>query len=179
MPQHLVITAVGTDRPGIGNKIIHLVSNLGCNIIDSRIAIFGADFTLVMLVSGKISQITRVEHTLPQLGQEHDLITLVKRTSAHIEIPRGFTLEAHIQANDKVGLTEQVTHFFADREIGINSLSARTLPRESTKHDADQFQIAITTSLSDEYNIMQLQEDFNAFCQSLDVQGSLNFINNG
>ncbi|MEZ9928816.1 glycine cleavage system protein R [Vibrio breoganii] len=179
MAQHLVITAVGTDRPGIGNKIIHLVSDLGCNIIDSRIVLFGNDFTLIMLISGTVSQVTRVEHSLPQLGQEHDLITIVKRTSPHQEIAQGFTLEVNVQATDKIGLTESITHFFADREIGISSLSARTLSKEKTKQGEDQFQISITAFLSNEYNLMQLQEDFTSLCDDLGVKGTLNFINNG
>ncbi|OBT16918.1 glycine cleavage system transcriptional repressor [Vibrio sp. UCD-FRSSP16_10] len=179
MAQHLVITAIGTDRPGIGNKIIHLVSELGCNIVDSRIALFGNDFTLIMLISGTLSQITRVEHSLPQLGQQHDLITMVKRTSTHSDLMQQFTLEANIQATDKIGLTEQVTHFFADKDIGISSLSARTLTKESTEFGEDQFQITLSASLSEEYNLMQLQEDFTSLCDSLNVKGTLNFINNG
>ncbi|MPW35207.1 glycine cleavage system protein R [Vibrio sp. B1Z05] len=175
MAQHLIITAVGTDRPGIGNKIIHLISELGCNIIDTRIAILGNDFTLIMLTSSTLSQATRVEHSLPQLGAQHDLLTMVKRTSPHTELAPKFTIEAHIQAQDRIGLTEQVTFFFASKEIGINSLSAKMLSGENK----DKFQIALSASLSDEYNLMQLQEDFAAFCESLNVQGTLNFINNG
>ncbi|GAL30571.1 glycine cleavage system transcriptional antiactivator GcvR [Vibrio variabilis] len=64
MNQYLVITAVGTDRPGICNEVVHLVANAGCNIIDSRIAMFGNEFTLIMLISGTPSYITRVETTL-------------------------------------------------------------------------------------------------------------------
>lgn len=52
MTQHLVITAVGTDRPGICNEVVRLVTQAGCNIIDSRIAMFGKEFTLLMLISG-------------------------------------------------------------------------------------------------------------------------------
>lgn len=79
MKQHLVLTAVGTDRPGICNQVVKLVTQAGCNIVDSRIAIFGNEFTLIMLLTGNASHITRVETQLPLLGQEHDLITIMKR----------------------------------------------------------------------------------------------------
>lgn len=179
MTQHLVITAVGTDRPGIGNKIIHLVSDFGCNIIDSRVAVLGDEFTLVMLVSGSTSQVAHVEHSLPQLGQEQDLITIVKRTSRHQDKTPRFTLEGHVQAIDKVGLTEHITQFFADKEIGLTSLSARTLAKENTESDQDQFQVSLTATLPAEYNLMQLQEEFNSLCHSLCIKGTLNFLNNG
>lgn len=179
MSQHLVITAVGSDRAGIGNQVIHLVSEIGCNIIDSRIAIFGNEFTLIMLVSGNNAQIAKVEHSLPLLGQEQDLITMMKRTSRHREAPQTFTLEANIQASDKIGLTEGITHFFAERRIGLDSLSARTLSKDRAHTDDDQFQISLTASLSEEYNLMELQEGFNDLCLRLGVTGTLNFLNNG
>ncbi|MBO0217233.1 glycine cleavage system transcriptional repressor, partial [Vibrio sp. Vb2880] len=34
MKQHLVLTAVGTDRPGICNQLVQLVTQAGCNIVD-------------------------------------------------------------------------------------------------------------------------------------------------
>ncbi|MGU3840932.1 ACT domain-containing protein, partial [Vibrio diabolicus] len=55
MKQHLVLTAVGTDRPGICNQVVHLVTQAVCNIVDSRIAIFGSEFTLIMLLTGNAS----------------------------------------------------------------------------------------------------------------------------
>lgn len=176
MNQYLVITAVGTDRPGICNEVVHLVANAGCNIIDSRIAMFGNEFTLIMLISGTPSYITRVETTLPLLGQEHDLITMMKRTSKHDSIPNQYTVEVFIESEDRVGLTEEFTQFFADKNIGLASLSAQTIVKERAGTDTDQFQIALSANVDEDCNLMQLQEEFDALCNQLSVKGSLNFI---
>ncbi|MCK6265438.1 glycine cleavage system protein R [Vibrio sp. ZSDE26] len=178
MTQHLVITAVGTDRPGVSNQVVHLVTQSGCNIIDSRIALFGNEFTLLMLISGNANCITRVETTLPLLGQEHDLITMMKRTSTHAELDHAYTLEAFIESEDRMGLTEKFTQFFADRNIGLASLSAKTISKSKIELDSDQFHIALTATVDSQCNLMQLQEEFTDICQSLSVQGSLNFIKN-
>ncbi|NOI66640.1 glycine cleavage system protein R [Vibrio sp. 99-8-1] len=178
MSQHLVITAIGTDRPGISNQVIHLVSSAGCNIVDSRIALFGNEFTLIMLVSGTKIQISRVETTLPLLGQEHDLITMMKRTLPHEETKHNYRVEVFIQSDDKQGLTEQFTQFFADREIGLASLSAQTIDKDIVQQKHNQFHISMRASVDSEYNLMQLQEEFNDLCQLLSVEGSLNFIKN-
>ncbi|ACY50954.1 MULTISPECIES: glycine cleavage system protein R [Vibrio] len=178
MKQHLVLTAVGTDRPGICNQVVHLVTQAGCNIVDSRIAIFGSEFTLIMLLTGNASSVTRVETQLPLLGQEHDLITIMKRTSAHELLDNSYTMEVFIESEDRPGLTEKFTKFFADQQIGLDSLSAQTISKSKIQLDADQFHIAITASVSADCNLMQLQEDFDELCQSLNVQGSLNFIKN-
>lgn len=178
MKQHLVLTAVGTDRPGICNQIVKLVTQAGCNIVDSRIAIFGNEFTLIMLLTGNASNITRVESQMPLLGQEHDLITIMKRTAAH-ELPdNSYTLEVFIESEDRPGLTEKFTEFFATQQIGLDSLSAQTINKAKVQADVDQFHIAIVASVSADCNLMQLQEEFDELCRSLNVLGSLNFIKN-
>ncbi|HHY0819228.1 TPA: ACT domain-containing protein, partial [Klebsiella pneumoniae] len=37
MTHYLVVTAIGTDRPGIVNEVTRHVSGCGCNIVDSRL----------------------------------------------------------------------------------------------------------------------------------------------
>ncbi len=178
MIQHMVITAVGADRPGICNEVVGLVTQSGCNIVDSRIAMFGSEFTLIMLVSGNSNALAKVETTLPFLGQQHDLITMMKRTAKHEQMSNVYTIEVFIESDDRVGLTEKFTQFFAEKGIGLSSLSAQTIEKTKIQHDADQFHIAITASVDDSFNLMQLQEEFNTLCEHLQVQGSLNFIKN-
>ncbi|OAJ94075.1 glycine cleavage system protein R [Vibrio bivalvicida] len=178
MTQHLVITAVGTDRPGVCNQVVHLVTQSGCNIVDSRIALFGNEFTLIMLLTGNKAAVTRVETTLPLLGQEHDLITIMKRTSTHAHLDNTYTLEVFVESDDKPGLTEKFTNFFAEKNIGLSSLSAQTIDKQKIDSEKDQFHIAITATVDSECNLMQLQEEFDNLCQDLAVQGSLNFLKN-
>ncbi|GLT16412.1 glycine cleavage system transcriptional regulator [Vibrio zhanjiangensis] len=178
MTQHLVITAVGTDRPGVCNHVVQLVTTSGCNIVGSRIALFGNEFTLIMLVSGNNANITRVETRLPLLGQELDLITIMKRTSEHTQMDSSYHVEVFVESDDKVGITEKFTQFFADRSIGLSSLSAQTIPKDKTQSENNQFHIAITAKVDAHYNLMQLSEEFEKLCASLDVLGSLNFIKN-
>ena len=83
MIHHLVVTAIGTDRTGIVNQVIRHVSECGCNIVDSRLAILGREFTFIMLLSGEWNAITQVEHSLPRKSHELELITLMKRTAPH------------------------------------------------------------------------------------------------
>lgn len=178
MTQHLVITAVGSDRPGVCNQVVRLVTQSGCNIVDSRIALFGSEFTLIMLLSGSNGAITRVETTLPLLGQEQNLITMMKRTAKHAHQDNTYTLEAFIESDDKVGLTEKFTQFFAAKAIDLSSLSAQTIDKEKLESQHDQFHLALTASVDSECNLMQLQEEFTALCLDLDVKGSLNFTKN-
>ncbi|MGR5149756.1 ACT domain-containing protein [Photobacterium alginatilyticum] len=175
MEHYLVITAIGTDRPGISDEVTRLLTHCGCNIVDSRLAIFGSEFTLIMLVAGNGNAISRVESTLPLKAHEHDLLTVMKRTTKHECRFFPYTADFHIEADDSPGIIEQFTHFFASREIDIASLSAHT--HEASEGDSpNRFQLQISTNLPEGCNLMSLQEEYEALCQDLLVSGNVTFI---
>ena len=175
MEHYLVITAVGTDRPGITDEITHLVAHSGCNIIDSRIALFGSEFTLIMLLSGNSNSISRIESTLPLKAQEHDLITVMKRTNKHISRFFPYTADFHIEAKDSPGLIKHFTHFMASRKVDISTLSANTI--ENGNPDIDnQLVLQINTNLPEECNLVSLQQEYKALCDQLNARGTVNFV---
>ncbi|KLV06452.1 glycine cleavage system protein R [Photobacterium aquae] len=175
MEHYLVVTAVGKDRPGISDEIIRLITQCGCNIIDSRLALLGSEFTLFMLLSGNANAITRVESTLPLTALEHDLLTVMKRTSKHEQRYSPYSAEFHVEANDSPGLTEPFTRFLAARGLSIASLSAQTL-ESNTPETANTFQLLIGTTLPEGCNLMTLQEEFEVLCHTLQVTGKVTFV---
>jgi glycine cleavage system transcriptional repressor len=126
MSQQLVVTAIGTDRTGIVSKLARLVTDCNCNIIDSRMAIFGSEFTFLMLLSGDPAAISRIEHLLPGLGLELDLTTMTKRTSAHQRkaVAAHYVLE--YSGSDRVGTLGAITGLLANRHIYIGSLQSES-----------------------------------------------------
>ncbi|PSW09789.1 glycine cleavage system transcriptional repressor [Photobacterium sanctipauli] len=175
MEHYLVITAVGTDRPGISDEITRLITQCGCNIVDSRLALFGHEFTLIMLLSGNTNAMSRVEATLPLKAQEHDLLTVMKRTKKHEHRFYPYTAEFNVEANDSPGLIEQFTHFFATRNVDIASLSAHTHESDDAEKP-NQFQLQISANLPEGCNLMTLQEEYEGLCRDLLVTGSVNFV---
>lgn len=175
MIQHLVITAMGTDRPGISNQVARLVTQAQANIIDSRITLFGNEFTLIMFVSGTNNSIARIESSFPLLGQQHDLITMMKRTTAPNTEIKGDSLEMSVELDDGLGITERFTQFFAERQIGLSSLSAQTLPH-LTDPNKKRFVIRLSAQLAKDNNQSQLMWDFNQLCEQVNAQGQLHFI---
>ena len=103
---------------------------------------------------------------------------MMKRTSPHNQQASTYTVEVYVESDDKLGLTEKFTQFFAERHIGMASLSAQTIHKSKLGTETDHFHIAITAQVNGECNLMQLQEDFDTLCLHLDVRGALNFIKN-
>lgn len=127
MAQQLVVTAIGTDRTGIVSQLARLVSDCNCNIVDSRMAIFGNEFTFIMLLSGDAAAISKIEYLLPSSGLALDLLTMTKRTSAHKPPPLSKPYQLSYTGPDKVGTLGQISSLLADHQVYIGSLRSETL----------------------------------------------------
>jgi len=121
---HLVLTAVGPDRPGIVNAISSLVHAAGANLEDSRMAILGGEFALLVLISGSDAAVTDVECQAPRLESELGLRVLSKRTGA--EAPRNFLpYSLRVSGVDRPGIVRAVAELLARRGINVASLESR------------------------------------------------------
>lgn len=134
MGQHLVVTAIGTDRTGIVSQLARLVSDCNCNIVDSRMAIFGNEFTFIMLLAGDAAAISKIEYLLPSSGIDLDLLTMTKRTSAHQPPALSAPYVLSYTGPDKVGTLGAISSLLADNDIYIGALRSETLQVGSVAH---------------------------------------------
>ena len=61
----LVLSALGADRSGIIDELSRAVLDCGCNILDSRMAVLGGDFALLLQVDGNWNTLAKLEDQLP------------------------------------------------------------------------------------------------------------------
>lgn len=169
MTHNLVITALGTNSPGIVHKLIGHVSNCGCNIVDSKLAIFGNEFTLIMLLSGEWNAMMQIESSLPLKSQELDLITMMKRTEKHIAVNYDYTIEFEVTIPDATGLIEQFTQFFAKHNLNLAGLRSEVISVE-TDDAPDTLKANFTLNTTHDCVLNQLESDLAALCQSLNAQ---------
>lgn len=167
MSQYLVLTAMGADRTGSVSSLTKLASACGCNIVDSRMAIFGLEFTMIMLLVGSAKSIYQIESKLPAVALKLELITMMKRTSDYKipEFTRHFKVE--YAGIDQPGVLKAMTAFFATRSIDISSLKSEIHPK--TNH----MNATILIALTDDTSIENLEKDYFGLCEQIDVQGTI------
>lgn len=168
----LVVTAIGEDRPGIVSELTQLVSSTQCNIIDSRIAILGNEFTFIMLLAGDMAAISRVEHMIPTRSMELGLSTMTKRTSHHHdnEYNASYRLEYH--GLDVPGTICKVTKTLADHKVTIAALKA-----DSTEQDGQLLMHSeLEINVSEQVDAEQLTLDLDSLFQQQDTQHTLTRI---
>lgn len=163
MSQFVVVTAVGEDRPGIVNELVKLASTCQCNIVDSRMAIFGQEFTLFMLLSGDWNAIARLESQLPVLARDHQLLTIIKRTGQHQAPHFQHRLELEAHTHDRPGVISQMTQFLAEQHVDIAALS--------TSVSADRLQLTVRINLPETVALADFETALQSLCQqqALDV----------
>lgn len=168
MSQYLVLTAMGSDRTGCVSELTKLASECSCNISDSRMAIFGQEFTFIMLLNGDNRSINKLEVRLPMVAHSLDLITMMKRTSGH----KKYDLVEHYQADctgiDQPGILTSMTAFFSNRKIDISSLTTSEI--DSKKNEMS---ISISFALTEKINISDIETDFFQLCEQIGIQGCI------
>jgi glycine cleavage system transcriptional repressor len=167
-PHHLVITALGVDRPGIVNTITRHVSSCGCNIEDSRLAMLGDEFTFIMLLSGSWNAITLIESTLPMKGAELELLIVMKRTNARVTPPMPATVWVQVEVPDSPHIIERFTDLFDKHQMNIAELVSRIQPAQDGVPPT--LYIQMTAHSAEDTRI---EPAFNQLCQELHAQGTI------
>jgi glycine cleavage system transcriptional repressor len=121
---YVVLTAVGRDHPGLVNALSALITGAGANIEDSRMAILGGEFAMILLVSGSPDAVARTKEIAGRVESELELRCIVKETSP---APPSDYLPYRIEVDgvDRPGIVQAVASILADRGINVASLESR------------------------------------------------------
>lgn len=122
---YLVLTAVGPDRPGLVSDLSSLIREAGANIEDSRMAILGGEFAVILLISGPPDAIDRARAIGSQVEDGLGLRCILKETSG--EHPPSDYLPYRIEVGgaDRPGIVQAIAAILASRGINVASLESR------------------------------------------------------
>ncbi|MCF2948952.1 glycine cleavage system transcriptional repressor [Paraglaciecola aquimarina] len=172
MNQQLIITILGAKQIGVLSILAETVSGVGCNILDSRHAIYGQDFSLTMIIEGSPRAITQAECLLPQTCQKHDLLSLMKRTSAHNKQNLEHLADVVIFGTSTPGLIDQVSHFFADYKISVSAFRFKFVDSDSEQPDTEKkMKCKMVISIPHDLVVDEIEQAFQALLKPLNLQG--------
>lgn len=129
--QFLVLSALGPDRPGLVAEITEYVSEHGGNVEDSRMAVLGAEFGVLLLVSGTPGEIGAIERDLRKVEEKTGLTLLSRRTRSPEEHRRAAVIPCLITAEalDQEGIVRAVSRALC--RAGVNIVSLETSAYEA------------------------------------------------
>jgi glycine cleavage system transcriptional repressor len=123
---YAVLTAIGTDRVGIVDDISGAVSAASCNIEESKMAVLGGEFAVIMLLSGPEEKVRSLSGTLPSRGSSMGLALQCRptREPAPARAGRPYHLEA--VSLDTPGIVHAVTAVLREHGVNIEDLETET-----------------------------------------------------
>ena len=171
MSQLIVLSALGTDRPGVVKDISRSILDCGGNIEESRMTSLGSEFAVLMLISGNWHTPTKLEKALDDLSKEHNLNISLKKTGARSEREDCIPYGVDVICLDQSGIVFNLSEFFAARKIEISDLVTRRYAAPHT--GAPMFSVQMAVSIPASAPIGQLREDFHELCEQLNLDSIL------
>jgi len=171
--RHVILSAIGTDRPGLVDEVTRYVLERGGNLEDSRMVNLHGQFAMMMLVTGPGEVMGRLQDGLG---------TLKRQTLVHAELhstdmgPGGTSAKAmpyrlNTWAMDHPGLMQSIAHLLG--ELGVNIESADTSLRPAPYTNTPLFEMELVVSLPALTPVAALREALGRHCDELNIDWQL------
>jgi glycine cleavage system transcriptional repressor len=122
---YIALTAVGPDRPGLVNALASLIRDAGANIEDSRMAILGGEFAVILLISGSPGTVERAQEIGTRIEGELELRCILKETSPARPPSDYLPYRIDVSGADRPGIVQVIAAILAGRGINVASLESR------------------------------------------------------
>jgi glycine cleavage system regulatory protein len=121
MPIPLVFTFVGTDQPGLVEKLSQTVAEHGGNWLESRMSELAGQFAGIVKVDVAQEQAAALRAALLALSAQQ-LSVLVAGEQAQEATGNWRQLRLSIVGNDRPGIVREVSHALAERHISVREM---------------------------------------------------------
>jgi len=165
--KQLVLSALGEDRPGIIDELSRCVLDSGCSILDSRMAVLGGDFALLLQVGGNWNNIARLENQTGGLEERLGLKITTRHSTARETSGDLLPYGVDVVALDQPGIVHNLARFFSQRQINIQEMV--TACYAAAHSGTPMFSVHLTVDIPATIQISTLREEFMDFCDQLNL----------
>lgn len=124
MRQHLVFTLVGHDRAGLVDHITQAIQRGNGNLEDSRMAVLGAEFAMMMLCSAPEASGQQLQQEVGKAAEGLDLLMTVKTTTARQAARGTVPLVVQVRGADTEGIVYEVVHYLMEQGMSVDNLDS-------------------------------------------------------
>jgi glycine cleavage system transcriptional repressor len=175
MKRWFILSAIGSDRPGLVADISQLIHDCGANLEDSRMTILGNDFAVILLCSSTdAGSADRIAAGSKRLERDHGLTILLRSLEGDRRPPvpapgtRLYRMEA--AGEDRAGIVAGLCRVLADRRVNIAELSTRSRPGPG---GSPHYEMAITAEVPEDTDTRELREALEREADRLVIDVSL------
>ena len=121
MQSTLVMTVIGTDRPGLVESVANLVASHGGNWLESRMARLGGQFAGILRVQVPADRAAALTAALQGLGGK-GLTVVAQNDQASTPASKAELRMLEIVGQDRPGIVQQITRALTQHGVNVEEL---------------------------------------------------------
>jgi glycine cleavage system transcriptional repressor len=169
---HLLVTAVGPDRPGLVGDLSGHLHAAGANLADSRMVNLRGRFALILLVEGEPAVLAGLRESLPSRGRALGLsVSFADEAQATAPL-RGVPYKLRTYSADQPGIVARVTEVLQQHGANIEELSTRL--ESAPFAGSPLFTLEALLTLPQGKPVRAVRKDLEQVCEALNCDIDLN-----
>ena len=125
MKKYSILFLMGEDRPGIVDHVSTFLFDKGANIEDSRMAVMGGCFSIMMLFSCSVEELEKVNSGLSELRWVLKHPSTMHRRRKRLLIPENL-LKLSVTSMDHPGIVKEVVRILRRHDVNIRAMNTET-----------------------------------------------------
>lgn len=126
MATSLILTVIGTDKPGVVDALSTTLAAQQANWLESRIASLAGRFVGILLASVPEANVVALKDALHALESEALRIT-VEASDSGTTLQESRAVKLELVGQDRVGIVRDISHALAQRGVSIEELATEIL----------------------------------------------------
>ena len=156
--EHLILTAVGPDQVGLVEKISQFIVQHGCNIEDSKMAVFCGEFAVIILITGEGGKLVKIANAYRELEVQTGLALSLKTPSTRKPADSFLPYELTASCMDHPGIVHRLSQVLSNHGVNIESMETKTYAAPVS--GTPIFRLEARLSVPTRTNINALRERF-------------------
>ena len=116
---NIIISAIGSDRPGIVFELTEIIKKHGANIEESKMTRLGSDFVMIMLIS---IEDKLIKSLILDLESIKELVVTAKDTQSN-NIQDGEHCLIELNGADNEGIVNVLSNYLSNKSMNIQNLN--------------------------------------------------------
>lgn len=162
----LILTLVGSDRPGLVATVAGIVDEHGGNWENSRLAELAGTFAGVVQVSVPIERVEELRDSLDGLDGLMSIVVHPGDDSARsLDAPR--QLSVQVLGNDRAGIVREISGVLKTHALSIESMTSQT--RDAAMAGGQLFEASVLATIPASADLDELRADLERIANDLQV----------
>ena len=162
--KNIIISAIGSDRPGIVSELSGVITSHGGNVEESRMSRLGSDFAIIMLVTVALDWEESLEVALKSITE----LTITTKPTKLPQVSDGRQFRIDLSGADNEGIVKVLSKYLAEKSINILEMETHT--SQAPVSGTPLFNLSAFVSIPNDVEEKLIQADLSQIAQDLGVE---------